>query len=265
MFRVSYFWQQSVSKTGGWSENFWSSFTSFSDVLPKAAALLSAINAYKANPCFCPYYRISQVGKFRVTQPIYTGKLPRTVSASSSADYPTTKVQLRLRSLTSFTNQWFGGLEDDDVNKGGLWKPTGSNTTLLNAVANLLTTPGNGWNIYGLDPTVQPVLLLSLNTTTGLITTAANTIPDQSLVRVKNVTNPKRANAIWRVNKQSDTTFLLIGWVPGVEVFAGLKATVRQQVYAGQAITAVEYVQSTKHNVGKPINLLGGRRKKKKV
>jgi hypothetical protein len=262
-YRVSFFWQQSVSKTGGWSENFWSNLGSIPAVKTAADALLAATFAYKANPCFCPRYRISQVGKFRVSQTILTQQLPLGTYLTNGADYPTTKVQLKLTAAASFTNQWFGGLEDSDVRRGGFWDPVGTSVGPLNAIKAILANPVNGWSIYGLDPAVLPQLVQSFNTTTGIMVLAPGVILDQSIIRVKNVTSPKRVNRIWRAIKTADNTFQLLGWIAGTEVFNGIKASARLQQYAAQGIVAVDYVQSTKHNVGRPTGLLGGRRRRR--
>lgn len=263
MLRVSYFFQQSLQKTGGWSENFWNSANTISpSVLTLCDNLLAALTNLKGNPVFCPYYRVGVLGKFRQAVTIYTKQVPGDAT-TTSADYPTTKLQIALYNGQQFTTQWLGGLYDSVINSGGFYRPTATFTRYIGALTTILTTGTNGWQIYGLQRAIEPALILTLNTATGVITTGPITIADSSLVRIKNVQTPKRANGVWRVQKTSDTQYTLYGWTAGTEVFKGLNAKIQIQGYQGLNITDLKEIQSTSHKVGKPGHLLGGRRKKK--
>lgn len=263
MLRVSYFFQQSLNKTGGWSENFWNVASTISDsTLTLCNNLLSALSNLKGNPVFCPYYRIGILGKFRQALTVYTQQTPGDPTATP-ADYPTTKLQVALYNGQQFTTQWLGGLYDSVINTGGFYRPTATFTRYFESLKTILTTGTNGWQIYGLQRAIPPALILTLNTTTGVITTGPITIADSALVRIKNVQTPKRANGVWRVQKTSDTQYTLYGWTAGTEVFKGLNAMIQIQGYASQNITDCKAIQSTSHKVGKPGHLLGGRRKKK--
>lgn len=260
---MSYFFQQSLNKTGGWSENFWNSASTITDSsLALCNNLLTALTNLKGNPVFCPYYRIGILGKFRQAVTIYTQQIPA-AATNTPADYPTTKLQVGVFNGQQFTTQWLGGLYDSVINSGGFYRPTANFTRYFEALKTILITGTNGWQIYGLQRAIEPALILTLNTATGVITTGPITIADAALVRIKNVQTPKRANGIWRVQKTSDTQYTLYGWTAGTEVFRGLNAKIQIQGYAGLAITDFKAIQSTSHKVGKPGHLLGGRRKKK--
>jgi hypothetical protein len=265
-FKVSFFWDQQTSLLGGWSENFWNTLASIAEVKPKADALRVAMSDYKGNPTYCPRYRISDTVVFRNAETFTTGSLPIAPFPANDADYPTTKVQLVLGASNGRkTSQWFGGVRDTDVSSSGNWNPEPLSNTRLAAIANILATGANGWAIRVLDPAVLPVTIISINGTTGVVTTAANTIPDQARVRIKGVQGMTVANGIWRVQKLSDTTFQLNGWIPTSQLFGKGNPTIRNQVYTFLTIATVKMPRSTSHRVGKPGGLLGGRRKRRKT
>jgi hypothetical protein len=263
-FRVAFFWKQQSTLEGGWTENYWNTGASFTDVGVRAEALRVAWTTYKGNPTYCPQLRISDTNTFRNTELVFTGGNPQTISPATDADYPTTKGLMVLRSAQGLkTRQWAGGLRDRDVLGSGKWNPASSSVAVINVVWGLLTSPANGWAIRVLDPTVLPVVILSINAATGVVTTAANTIPDNARVRIKGVKGLTTANGIWRVTKLSDTTFQLQGWVPSTAVMTKGNGTIRNQVYVFQSIAAVDIVRTTSHRVGKPAGLLGGRRRRR--
>lgn len=264
MYHVSFFWQQSVSRTGGWSENFWNNLDSKAAVQAQAELLRAAMFQLKGNPAFCPRYRITTVGKFRDTTTILTQQVAgSTVTDAEAADYPTTKIQVKLKSASTFTNQWFGGLRDADVRGGGFWQPTGAATGRINAIFALLTSPARGWNVYVLDPANLAFNIESFDAATGIVVTVGANILNQDKVRIKGVKGIAKANGIWRVTKTADQTYRLQGWVGTAEVFLKSNASMRKQSYIGQPVATCEVVQSTSHKVGKPGGLLGGRRKKR--
>lgn len=264
MFHVSFFFQQSVAKTGGWSENFWNNSDSMAQTKVKAEQLLEKLVEAKGNPVFCPRFRISQVGKFRGAEVFNTNQVPSdSLTDTTEADYPTTKVQVKLKSASTFTNQWFGGLRDRDIGSGGFWTPKGTSVNIYNAVTTILTSPGNAWNIYVLDPANLPFVIVDVNATTGIVTTDGANILNLDKVRVKGVKGIPGINGIWRVTKVADQTYKLQGWQAITATFEKSNASIRKQTYVGQPIASVQYVQSTSHKVGKPTGLLGGRRRKK--
>jgi hypothetical protein len=210
--------------------------------------------------------RISDAFNFRNTLTVITGVNPGAVTADDDADYPTTRVLLRLASsLGGRTSQWAGGLRDVDVNNSGRWRPTPAGLAAMNDVFAALTLPANAWAIRVLDPAVLPVLILSFNANTGLLTTAANTIPDQARVRIKGTKGVPGLNGIWRVQKLSDTTFTLIGWISSTFAITKSNGTIRLQSYVFQPISVCGILRSTSHRVGKPSGLLGGRRRRKLI
>ncbi len=178
MLRVSYFFQQSLNKTGGWSENFWNSANTIGPgTLSLCDELATALTALKGNPVFCPYYRIAILGKFRQAITRYTNQVPGSAE-DQPADYPTTKLQLALYNGQQFTTQWLGGLFDSAINTGGFYRPTPDFASRLLALRTILTTGTKGWQIYGLQRAIEPVLILTLNTATGVLTCAPITIAD---------------------------------------------------------------------------------------
>lgn len=266
MFHVSISWQQTVSKTGGWTENFWNSLASRDAVVARTRALIDAFYAARGNPVFAPRFRVSEVGVFRSGKTYRTQQVPSSsVGPDTAADYPTTKVQVNMLSSTKFTTQWFGGLRDRDIASGGFWQPQGTSVNFYASVKTILTTGTNGWSIYVLDPASVLFPIVAFNPTTGVVTTVGANLVSQDKVRVKGVRGVTSANGIWTVTKLADQSYQLQGWVASTDTFQKSNATIRKQTYVGQSIVDIEYVQSTAHRVGKPGGLLGGRRKRRKT
>lgn len=265
MFHVSLSWQQQVDRVGGWTENFWNNLDSQAAVYTKTIGLIHSLFNLKGNPAFCPRFRISEVGKFRSAKPYKTQQLPgNSVGPDTASDYPTTKLQVKFTGSTiQATTQWLGGLRDRDFSGGGFWLPQGASVNFWNSLVTTLTTIGNGWNIYVLDPSVVPFNITAIDPATGIVTTVGANILDQAKVRVKGVRGLTTANGIWRVTKVADQQYRLQGWVSTTQPMTKSNASIRAQIYAGQPISKVEAIQSTSHKVGKPTGLLGGRRKRR--
>lgn len=266
-FRVSFFWKQQVALEGGWSENFWNNGSDYGAVLTRALDLRTAMIAVKGNSPFCPRFRISDPAIFRSGKNTrIAGAAPGpNLAADFSADYPTTKWLLKLTGSTATVNQWFGGIRDESVNQGGfLNRANPSVSQQFPAFAALLTNPALGWSVRVLNPAVLPIPILGINPTTGLVTVSAHNYLNDQVVRISRVRGLTEANGLWRViiPPSSTTTFTLAGWVPSEQVYTkSPAANVRLQTYIFQPISLAQIDRATSHKVGRPTELLGGRRK----
>lgn len=261
-FRVSYRYVQQSSKLGSWTQNFWCNTNDASQCLVQADALRIALVLGKASQVYIPSYRISTVGKFRQsTQILVPGAGPS--GSSFDADYPTTKLLLRFSAVGVSTKQWQGGLVDDWIANSGRYTPTDGSNTSMSRIFAVLTSNTTNWSIYTLDPNRPIFLIKSIDPATGIVTTNVNTLPADSLVRIKGVKGLLEANAIWRITVIDNTHFSLNGWVPTTQPMTKGTPTVSQQTYVFSKIQTCSIVRSTKHNVGKYPDQLSGKAKKR--
>lgn len=262
-FRVSYRFVQQASKLGSWTENFWCNTNDATQMLTQADALRSALVLSLGDQAYIPSYRWSVVGKFRQSnQILVVGAGPRGGTAFD-ADYPTTKLLLKMIAAGVSTKQWHGGLVDDWISRGGNYVPTGGSTSSMNRIFAQLTSNTTNWSIYSLDPNRPIFLVKAIDPATGIVTTNVNTLPVDSMVRIKGVKGLKAANGIWRITVIDNTHFSLNGWTPTTVTMTKGNPTVSQQTYAFTKIQLCTIVRSTKHNVGKYPDQLSGKAKKK--
>jgi hypothetical protein len=265
-FKVTIFWAQQTSKLGGWTENYWNTLAGFTDVAPKASQLALSWFNYKGNPTYYQDIRLTDVDNFRNTRLMGVSSNPATVTDATDADYPTTRGLLLLASANTppgRTRQWVGGLRDRDVTNSGRWNPVPASVSLINAIVAQLTSPGNGWAVRVLNPANALVDIININGTTGIVTTAPSPVLSGQRVRIKGVRGMTVANGIWKVDKLTDGSYQLRGWVPTTLPFLAGNPTMRLQSYVYQSIASATIVRTTSHRVGKPTALLGGRRRKR--
>jgi hypothetical protein len=264
--RVSLRWQQTNTRTGGWSENFWLSSSSIQSAYPLVFPLIQALSTFKGNQTFCPRFRLSQYGTSRLAQTFNTNRSNNVQGgATLDSDYPTTRIQVKMiGAAPQSTTQWIGGILDRDTAGGGFWTPVGSSSASWLAVKNILTSGANGWSVYVLSPAVLPVVVAAFADATGILTTAAaHGLVTNDIVRVSRIHGIEGINGVWRVQLVDTTNVKLLGWVAtGGTMTRSPAATVRKQERVLQQITDASIIQLTSHRVGRPTGLLGGRRKR---
>jgi hypothetical protein len=265
-YRVSLRFNQQSSRIGGWSENFWLNTTDLTSALNQCNALRSAMTFAKGHPVVCPSYRISVVDSFRQAEVVKFPVVPQSTE-SFDADYPTTKIQLRFAAPVTGglakTLQWFGGVQDSWITNSGNYVPTGGSAQAFSRLFALLTSNTTNWSIRVLDPTRAKFLIKAIDPVTGIVTTNTNTLAVDSMVRIKGVKGLLAANGVWRITVIDSTHFSMNGWVPTTTVMTKGDPTVRPQTYTLLKIQACKAVQSTSHKVGKPLDQLSGKSKKK--
>jgi hypothetical protein len=267
-FRVSFFWKQQAELEGGWSENYWADGVTSTQLVTYATTLRNLFNQVKGFGVWCPKFRISNPDVFRSGfNTRFPGAAPATGAADRSADYFTTKWQIKQRCSAGTVTQWFGGCEDISIVRASLDRASTAISRNWADVVAELQGAGRPWRLRMLDPTVLPIPVLTINPETGLVTVGAHNFLTNDRVRISRINGLTDANGIWRViNATSSTTsFSLAGWIPSTQVYSkSPSAQVRLQKYAYQSITNISLERATSHKVGKPTDLLGGRRKKRK-
>lgn len=266
-FKVSFFLSQQGDRIGGWSENFWNQSASLSAAATEAAVVVGLLQATKGAQTFVNSVRISDVANFRSTQ-ILTVSSPAPIGpvGSFDSDYQTTGALVRISTAVgTYTQQWFKGNPDVNVQAGGRWQPVGAWITAFGALTGRLNTGINGWCIRKLDTTQQKYLILAISQT-GILTVAATnfTVGSNVKIRVSRV-GGFAINALWNANVISATSLQLIGYVPPATppVYTGGKGTVQLQSFVYTGIGTLAVVRATEHKVGRPFGQLIGRRKRR--
>lgn len=264
LFHIQFNWQQSNTRTGGWREGFWNDASSIDVAKTRAMELVRAFNNFKGEPVFCPSYRVSVYPSTRIVAAPKTGFTAKDVTASNEADYTSTKVQFQLTGTTGQkTTQWIGGVQDADTRGGGFWRPRAATTQAFNAIKAILLNVQNGWSINVLNVAFPKLVIVAINGATGQVTTSVNHgYNNDDYVRVQRVNGIDHINGIWQIAVVDGKNFTLIGWPTTTQVMTRSNARVQKQNHVPVVVNGVDIVQVTSHRVGRPTDLLGGRRKR---
>lgn len=268
-FRVSIFSQQQSTKLGGWSINFWNLSEDRLFVLGRAQELQAAINNAMGGQAYTTSFRISSYPANRLPLNVPLLNTPQaTPSTDNDADYPTNSIQIVMTGLPTYKAVvWLSGVPDSIISNSGRYVPTSSWTPRINVVLGLLRDSANQWGLHVLNRTVAPQTVTALVTATGILTVPSHGWgPEGTVVRIRvtGFAKPKVVNKVWRVTVLTPDTVQLSFWVglsdPQV---AGNNPQARRQTYTDVAIATANTGAASKHNRGKPINLLGGRRRRR--
>lgn len=251
-------------KTGGWTENFWSLLTDFSQLEANTRKLAAALLAFKGYGIAMPTARVTNTGLFRQVQIIDLNLSDKFLDAGTDADYPTQKLQIKVGGQGPGTTgpttvtQWIGAISDLICVRGGVLR-LGDKLSLFNAFAKLLMN--DQWAIYTLDRSQPRLIPVSITIGGIVVTTVAHGLAANDKVRLSK-TNVEAANRIWRVQVNSDTSITLIGFTDlGLTIAPKVaNASLQKQVKGLSSITSVVANVISKHNVGRPSDLLTGRR-----
>lgn len=269
-FRVTFFWQQQSSKLGGWSENFWSSLSDVSSVQTAALALRTLMDNAKGAQVVCNTIRISDAATFRNVQNVLIpGASTIPTTPSNDADYPSTALQLKMKAAGNYsTTQWFRGIPDANVSNSGQYNPIPSYVSKISTIAAEITNSSKQWSVRVLDRTVLKKVVSNLAPTTGIVTCTAHGYGPAGTtlkVRIQGFASPKVANKVWRITVIDADTFQLNFWQSTSGPVSGNNPTARAQVYTYIQVSGLEVVRATSHRTGRPIGLLGGRRRRRAV
>lgn len=262
-FRVSFFCQIQQARLGGWSENYWSSLADLSDVEAKARTLRDLLFYGKAFNVLIPNMRISDVDNFRSVKIVNFPTEPfQTPTTTGSADFVVVGGLVKLTAIPNFTvRQWYRGIFDVDVNKGGYWIPTADHTLKYNAVWAHLQSAGNGWSLRVLNRNNTKKTIQAISTA-GVVTSLGHGLVTGNLVRISRVLTPKNINKVWRVVRVDADSYTLNGFATLTTAPQVGKSTCGQlQAYEYKAIATATIDRATSHKTGRPFGQLSGRRR----
>lgn len=267
-WRASFFWTRQAELLGGWSENFWMDGVDKTGAVAACTALRAEFFQNKGYGVVCPRFRLSDPAVFRSGfDTKVVGAVAGTGSVDFSADYVSTKWLLKMVGDTATVSQWYGGVEDLSVQFGALNRSSSGISVGFARIKALMTANAGPWRVRVLNPAVLAIPVQRIDPVTGLVTVGAHNYLTGQRVRVARINGLTDANGIWRVTvpASSTTTFSLDGWLPSAQVMIkSPSAQVRLQTYVYQHINDIRIERATSHKVGRPTQLLGGRRRKKK-
>lgn len=268
-FKVSYFWEQIVAKTGGWSESFYHGADDFSTVQTQAIVLGQRLMAVHGKTTVLRNIRFSEYGAFRraVIAPQTFTTNPE-VPDSYTSDYPTTALLLRIKGFGTSpgtpgytVNQWLKGIPDFVIADGGFYKPTGEYPTRMSTLFDRIIS--GGWRLKVQDKAVQKKKVNSISSS-GLVTLPSHAYASGNYVRISRAKGDTRVNRIWRIQVVSADTFQLLFWQqlePAIPIFGDPVATLQSAIFVAPADGGCQIIRATERKVGRPFGLLTGRRK----
>ncbi len=264
-FKVSFAFSQQMALLGGWTENFWSSLTDLGQCTTNAADLGNALARIHGNTTAWTRTRISDALNPRnvmlVTGPAYTTGVGDPTRVS---DYAAVAGLLVSQGFGNYpVRQWLKGLWDSATNTGGFWNPPSNMTGYLNAFYGLLTNSKSAWCLRVLDRTQlqKPIQGIS---NAGVVTCMTHGYSNNNLVRISRAKGLAYANGLWKIVVIDANTFSLVGFIANTALppYTG-GGVVRLQSYIFTPIISTQIVRATKHNVGRPLGQLIGRRRKR--
>lgn len=266
-FKVTIFFQQQSTLLGGWGTNFWNSSGNISFVQTATQQLRDNIAACTGAQVWTPRSRISDSQVFRnVFFQDYPASAPQPISSVwPDADYPNTALLLKLTASGNYSvRMWMRGIPDNIVDNSGRYDPTAQFKSRLKAFFGNLTDATQTWCVNVLDRTVTPRVITAISQL-GVVTCPLHNYPDQSVIRIKGTKGLTQANGKWRITVIDSNSYSLNFWVaPAVAVPATGNPTSKLQTYTQVQIASCEVVRASSHKTGRPIGLLGGRRRTRK-
>lgn len=270
-FRVTGFANQQSTKLAGWSINFWNLSSDRTFAVAQAIDLAQKLQGCTGAQAYYSALRVSAYPADRLPSNIPLTYSPSTVSGSApDADYPTSSLQLILRGSPNYrATVWLSGIPDDIVTNSGRFIPTPSFTPRLKALTDLLLDPAKQWGLNVLNRGILKRVVTGLVTATGALKVPAHGWGAEGTVtriRVTGFSKPLVVNKIWRVTVIDADTVQLNFWTglsdPQV---SGNNPQAQQQLYTQVAMQSALPGAATKHNRGRPVGLLGGRRRRRKT
>lgn len=263
-YRVSFRFNLASSRLGGWTENYWNAGGTLGDVSARAVLLLPSLTGCHGSQAYCSSYRVANATGTRDSQLFNvegSGPLPPTV-LNPDCDYPTTALQISLRRAGgSGTHVWMRGLQDSVISNAGRYVPSGPFVPRFAQYVAQLTDTSAQWSLYKLDA-AQPRRLIDSVSLLGVVTSPAHGFTGSNRIRIQRVANVPGVNRKWRIQVLSADTYQLLNFVPYTPLPSNFgDGYAVEQVYLTSQIQDVSIVRSTSHRVGRPLDLLSGRRK----
>ena len=262
-FHVSYHFVQRVRRTGGWSENFWNNSGALPTAFDQAMALRPLLTSLHGAQTVMSGLTVREDGNARIQKDIIfdDGTLPD--NEASNSDYPTTSLLLQNVDATGAykSRQWIKGIPDSIVVKG--FYVVGAYDKSLKKFLDALKSGGAAWCMrVRLNAAAVPPKNVDGVSPLGVITITGHGYANNARVRMARVGGVPGINGDWKIYNVTADTFQLRGYVPIVDPPAwDGKGTARLITLDYPGIKATSLLGISAHQVGRPFDLLIGRRK----
>jgi hypothetical protein len=170
--------------------------------------------------------------------------------------------------------QTIRAIPDDDTTLGGWYTPGPTSTKATEALLTALGTGTNGWVLVIQNGGKTPKSIQAMSTITGLVGCIGHGFDPGDIIKIggRRIGGTHRLNGTWKVLKvDSVDSFTLQGWEPTAEdeslnlasAYAQQKAFVTAPIFYDRTKPLTSQLTFvTEHKVGRPRELLSGRRKR---
>lgn len=264
-YKLSFYWQQTGNRTGGWSENFWVSAANPDEALTKGEAIRPTLLACHGRHTLNTALVARFDGKPRQTKPKHYPATGLNTANSDDSDYQTTAVCIQLTAgLSGNVRQWLRGIGDNFTFEGGRMNEGSAQWDKVKAFC-LALAQTSGFICRLKDQNVVKKEIVS-GTAGGIVEVMNHGYTNGQMIQIQGVELPKYANGLWRIAPTGANTFQLVNWSPRVADAVAWKpgGTTQLRAYVDADITAVDPLFSSSRKVGRPFGLLTGRRKSRR-
>jgi len=236
--KVTFFWESSPLRDYGWSESYYTNYTTIPDAQAAAARLLNKLRPIKGRQTLWVGTRTASLDAngfptrlSLIDEPTFNPSENFDVPTSWTSDYPNISLDLRVVRNDGHKNTQFCRGIPDGVFQFG----TSPGSTLAgwldryNAFETYLNGGSDSWQMRALSGAIVYKNITGINTSTGEVTCPANGFADGDKVTMKGFHGPDAwyYNKTWKIFAPGANAFFLSGFnaaaFPNVQ-YAGAKA-----------------------------------------
>jgi hypothetical protein len=264
VFKLAYAFKHTADRVAGWTENFFVNVDTVDLAEETARSFGPLLLAIHGDQTIMSKCRISDPdGKVPGTLVRYGKQKVKALKEDSCSDFPTTSVTLELKGTDGrTTRQWIKGLREDAIMHGGFMALEGDFAAAFAKVESFLTAKDNKMCQRVFDDSFGGDDIIGLSTG-GIVLSPAHGLTAKTFVKITGVEQPKYANRVWKAIPIDLNTFQLYKYK--LQAFSVTNGPGQWQVDAhkAQEIKTAVLIYASKRDVGRPSDVLGGRRTKK--
>jgi len=267
LYRVSVFYEQRGDRQGGWTTNFWNVAGDETQLISAINDLVEALQNLSGQGCNITKARYAVSPGFRVGDEIlYSYNSQLNTDQNQNADYQTTAISVVLGSVTVGGKYkvtiWLSGNQDRYVANGGRLQGAFAASARFKLAAKLLKDGVAGWQLNVKNKARLKRLVTAISAT-GTVTAPNHGFDPAFSVVISNVHGTGRPRGSYAISNVTTNTFDLVGYVGAVYpgVLTGRKVIARSDTYTQVPIQTVVPKRATKHDRGRPTDMLSGKAK----
>lgn len=260
-FKVSFVYELSQDRAGGFTENFWYDNDDLAKALDAASALRPLLKAMHGAQTVNKRCRVAQVGGQRLGRLLRFEDSPAAVGSAGDSDYMTTSLMLELSgSPEGQTRQWIKGIPDDQVSRGGVKTLTAGYVTKFEAFKKELCLPTRDWAVR-VDSQVGTFQVIGGVTDNLVLTVEDHGITGMTQVQIKGYKGASKfLNGIKLVMATGPDTLKILKLDPVPGLVTSGTGFIKAHGFTFSKVGDASLVMATKHNVGRPTASPVGRR-----